>query len=179
MYREQEIAEGVEPLTNEQLDSIYRGLLAAPPQEFASPSLAGPSAELLADPSTSSSADRPSRLHQLGIRLAELEASGQVDDKDSDQLEGPLSAPAPDDVVDGASEELASSTTPSLASRLLERLVALSGDYKKSSDSLLTSRNDKQVPLGIATRSEWRDLVLACVSDCAQGPKSRADCLIL
>jgi hypothetical protein len=158
-----EIAEALEPLSEEQLDSIYRGLLAAPPHEILNPGIAAPYAPLLADPVT----DRQSRFKELSQRLAQLE--GQTNEEEqmsatSSDFDVPADSLQEEDSIQASAAEPGKvlgqeEDAPKL---LLRRLVVLSGNVDLSAKA--RPEELEAIPLGLAVLSEWKDLVLACVS---------------
>lgn len=167
----QEIAEALEPFSDDQLDSIYRGLLAAPMGELNNPGIAAPDSALLSDP-TESTMSRQARFEALGQRLAELEGRGPLENA-LDTAAAPSRVqqimPITQDNAESSAKVESSSGEESLEDnesspqQLLRRLVALSDKVDLSAHPQSEQSELASIPLGIAVLSEWKDLVLACV----------------
>ncbi|GAA5826064.1 hypothetical protein JCM3770_005227, partial [Rhodotorula araucariae] len=68
-----EITESLPPFSEDQLEAMYQGLLAAPASEFALPALEASKAPALPDPAVNAQR-RQDRLARLALRLERLEA---------------------------------------------------------------------------------------------------------
>ncbi|KAL8280076.1 hypothetical protein RQP46_007406 [Phenoliferia psychrophenolica] len=176
----QALAEDLPPMSDAELEGIYRGLLEAKPEELAVPALVAPASPLLLVASTSDSESRRGRLANLTERLDSIEKltlEGVVEDGEASAREDdePLAFSSPlaemlkarrmgsvveDDANSGAD---ASSTefdaASSLGRQLLDRVESvLPRRAVAASEGLV-------VPMGLVVPSEWRDLVLLCAEE--------------
>ncbi|GJN87559.1 hypothetical protein Rhopal_000513-T1 [Rhodotorula paludigena] len=167
----EDIAASLPPLSEEQLEAMYQGLIQAPPEELALPALAASTAPALPDPAADS-LQRQDRLSRLAQRLEDFE--NELAEEEGAEAAG----------------EKESST--SLAQRLRERrgeagatlaptseqplhLVDTVSPARAILDHLEATLPNEEVPpaeapaeaggpvsRGLLVRSEWNDLVLAC-----------------
>lgn len=168
----QELTEGLAPLTEEQLEGMYRGLLSASPSELASPALAAPSSLLLEDYSVVEAEEREDRLAELEQRL---EAVNLAEDGERAPylLASKLSARLK---RDGGERELGERGSAAAAAAVEEtssprRLLRKLEELGKVAEVLVAGPHGEAgaveelaVPLGLVVRSEWRDLLLSAVS---------------
>lgn len=163
----------MDPLTEEQLEAMYKGLLEAPPSELGDPALAAPSALLLGDKSAEEAAGRRTRLAEVQERFKVLELAEEGEGV-AGALASKLSARLKvGEEVSGATSdppttEIAS-VDASLPKQLLQTLLRHSDDSKlPASPSIAGMELAESVPSGLIVESEWKDLLLACVSSGAQ-----------
>lgn len=151
----------MEPFSDQELEGMYLGLLGASPEEMAMPALTASNKLLLEAPPLEDG--REERIQALEARL--------------DTLAGETEATATEA---GASLSLAER----LKQRRAGKEVEIVGAEYRLDDSLQGPRRtinrlgallisageedaaaeDGAIALGIAVRSEWRDLIIACVS---------------
>ncbi|ORY79312.1 hypothetical protein BCR35DRAFT_304725 [Leucosporidium creatinivorum] len=170
----EELTEGLAPLTEEQLEGMYRGLLSAPPSELASPALEAPSSLLLEDSSAVEAEGREDRLAELEQRLEAVKLAPEGEET-SDSLASRLSARLRRDDVDAELGEEDGASTPTVAGEETSsprRVLRKLGELVKASESLAASPSSEAsaveelaVPLGLVVRSEWRDLLLSAAEE--------------
>ncbi|BGP38774.1 hypothetical protein JCM10449v2_002711 [Rhodotorula kratochvilovae] len=175
----EEITESLPPFSDDQLEAMYQGLIAAPASEFALPALEASKAPALPDPIVSSQR-RQGRLARLAQRLEDLEAE-----------EGPEG--------EAAGAEVHAVPAVSLAERLRQRrressepsapalpvpeaplaLVSSAATARAVIDHLESilpvEEKDRQadgpaemggvLPRGLLARPEWNDLILTCAEE--------------
>ncbi|GAA5840990.1 hypothetical protein JCM9279_001283 [Rhodotorula babjevae] len=172
----EEIADSLPPFSDEQLESMYQGLLAAPASEFAMPALEASRAPALPDPAVDSQL-RQDRLARLAQRLEDLEAE-EADEMDeraevstSDSLAARLRRRRADSgdalelapVVDAAPLALLpSSATARAVIDHLETVLPRVGDEQRSTG---LAGLDGPLSRGLLARGEWNDLILACAEE--------------
>lgn len=158
----------MDPLTEEQLEAMYKGLLEAPPSELGDPALAAPSALLLGDKSAEEAVGRRTRLAEVQERFKVLELAEEGEGV-AGALASKLSARLKVGEVSGATsdpptKEIAS-VDASLPKQLLQTLLRHSDDSKLPAwPSIAGMELAESVPSGLIVESEWKDLLLACVS---------------
>lgn len=171
----QALAEGLPPLSDLELEGIYRGLLEAKPDELALPALVAPVSPLvLADPTTDSESRRQ-RLQALTERLDAIEqAVVESVDEDRELLDGddePIGyrsalaellkarrAGSVDEVEPDDAPAVDTAVNQSPGRELLDRVERVLPRQAIVASGAIT------VPMGLVVPSEWRDLVLLCVS---------------
>lgn len=147
---------------------MYKGLLSATPGELTAPALAAPNTLLLEeDSATLKAGGRGDRLAELQRRVEAFQRA-EEEDKLPQTMEGTLSdrLRKVDDNAELESE--AEAALPSIeveassSSQLLRKMMNLS---KSSTGSTTPARTEElPVPSGLIVQSDWKDLVLACVS---------------
>ncbi|GAA5934936.1 hypothetical protein JCM3775_001687 [Rhodotorula graminis] len=172
----EEIAESLPPFSDDQLESMYQGLLAAPASEFAMPALEASKAPALPDPAVDSQL-RQDRLARLAQRLQDLEAEEAGGAEERDELSstsGSLAARLRRRRVEsGDVPELAPVTAAPLAllpsaataRAVLDHLetVLPRGDVEIRSTGL--AGLDGPLARGLLARGEWNDLILSCAEE--------------
>lgn len=154
----------MEPFTESQLEGMYLGLLEAKPEELSLPLIA-PTSSLILDAPMGKD-ERNERVKALQDRLeAGIEEDVEFDES-SELEEVPLSTGLSDrlklrrGVVDVPAVEPVSLPLKESASRntlaKLEAYINEAGSEDSSEVSI--------VPLGMAVRSEWKDLIMSLVS---------------
>lgn len=173
-----QLADGLAPFSEEELDGMYRGLITAPPEELSSvKAIASPEQSLLLGaPGPLDAESRGERMSELEERLAErVEGADPVEGaelslgerlklrrKGVDTVEPVAKGDAAvaedkESVVDAPGVEAAAQSKS--AATILRRLEVIIEQAEGEGSSPLV-----RVPLGVAVRSEWRDLILSCVS---------------
>lgn len=161
------MAEGLDPYSDVELASIYQGLILAPPEDFVQLGLPAPESQLLLDQESTSDRDsREGRLDALEARMSEGLQSY------ADELE-PV-------IVEGLAERLQArreveNLVPSFetavvgedsapALKLLARLESIIFESESVAEAERSVGEEDEIPfLGVAVRSEWKDIALACV----------------
>ncbi|GAA5931965.1 uncharacterized protein JCM15063_001087 [Sporobolomyces koalae] len=171
----QEITDSLPPFTEEQLESMYRGLISAPPEQLALNAIEQPKAPALPDPTVENFA-RQDRLVVLSERLDELDIApgNEIDQSPASRTslterlrskrqsldEKLLIA---DDAGVHALADRHSSPSVALLTRVEElssRDIPLVPQASTSTAGLAAS-----LPKGLLARSEWTDLALACAHE--------------
>ncbi|GAA5912491.1 uncharacterized protein JCM6883_005919 [Sporobolomyces salmoneus] len=167
-----EITETVAPFTEEQLESMYRGLIAAKPAELALNAIEQSKAPALPDP-TAQTQERQDRLVALSERLDELEEPGEEDHVGkisgttlTERLKRKRRGET-EEIVEEAQEEtlkLADYSSPAVS--LLSRVEKIVQDAPSiPSASTSNAGLAASLPKGLLARSEWINLVLSCAQE--------------
>ncbi|KAM0788422.1 hypothetical protein ACM66B_001558 [Microbotryomycetes sp. NB124-2] len=153
----QQIAQGVPELSEQELETIYRGLMDSSPYELrqidgllSSPEQTG---LLISDGSWSERAStvRKERLMVLDERVRALQAGTGLDTTHED---GAISKSKTRDVQAHTARDV------------LDRVVQLHAtDGTEPRTASIQVEEEQDLPRGLLTRSEWQDLVLACAED--------------
>lgn len=168
----QDLTAGLDPFSDAELDGMYRGLLGATPEELSpNQQLVPPSSPLAIAPPQLSESGRKDRIVEWEERMDQA-----VDFVAPEGANGSLAARLssrrtaasigtldilPVERIDSSS--LVELQGMNAAQRLLFKLEVLI----KSAEAFVTTGDAEDaimIPLGVATRSEWRDLVLDSVS---------------
>ncbi|GAA5949162.1 hypothetical protein JCM3765_003311 [Sporobolomyces pararoseus] len=167
-----EITQNLAPFTEDQLESMYRGLIAAQPGDLALNAIEQSKAPALPDPN-GSNLERQDRLVTLSERLDELEsveADVEVDKVPGVSLTERLRKKRPGAAEESIEEkedetfELETVATPAVS--LLHRVEKLSKDVPVvPQPSTSTAGLAASLPKGLLARSEWIDLVLSCAQE--------------
>ncbi|GAA5969731.1 hypothetical protein JCM11641_008020 [Rhodosporidiobolus odoratus] len=172
----QDISDSLPPFSEEQLESMYQGLLTASPSELAAPLLAAPpAAPALPDPAVESRR-RGERLSLLEQRLAELE--GEIEQESTIGVEqGSLAHRLRERQGlkrdEGIPQELSKQddSVPVVAGSparvLLDRVENLLPVAAAEADGAIPSTAaggplELALPRGALAQTEWADLVLSC-----------------
>ncbi|GAA5911182.1 hypothetical protein JCM6882_006600 [Rhodosporidiobolus microsporus] len=174
----EDISDSLAPFTEDQLQAMYTGLLAATPSELSSPLLAAPqAAPALPDPARDS-LERQGRLSLLEQRLIEIEGEmeemaeaegveeslaerlrarrGAMEEKEKEEQEV--------ERVEGEASVPAVSSGPARA--LLDRLEALLPEGAlEERPTPGAGETALALPRGLLSRGEWEGLVLACAEE--------------
>lgn len=173
----QELVEGLEPFTEDQLEGFFQGLLGAMPEELALPALESSSNLLLVDPNADVES-REERIRALEDRLESLGGGEELSEEGvsggdlSERLlarrAGKLPAPTVEDST--PAKDLSQALTPTRRILdTLDSLVPLAGTVAPGEAG---SEATNPVTTGIAVQSEFRDLILSSVSSQAWGARN-------
>ncbi|GAA6058809.1 hypothetical protein JCM10212_001925 [Sporobolomyces blumeae] len=170
-----EISDSVPSFTEEQLEQMYQGLIAAPPEAFARPALAQvETVPALPDPAADH-LERQDRLADLAERLDDLDLGQEFEGEQEGASSHGASlaerlrrkANGESDVPLSRSEPASSLDRPtSPAVALLNRVEAIYTNAPlEPQPSTSTAAPVASLPRGVLARSEWTDLVLACAQE--------------
>ncbi|GAA6022192.1 hypothetical protein JCM11491_002427 [Sporobolomyces phaffii] len=167
-----ELTENLAPFTDAQLESMYRGLIAAQPAELSFNAIEQSKAPALPDP-TAATYERQDRLVALSERLDDLASAKdgeEVRKSSSESLTERLRRKRAGETTEVVHQEeqtalnLDTVSTPAVA--LLQRVEELSKDVPLvPQPSTSTAGLAASLPKGLLARSEWIDLVLACAQE--------------
>ncbi|GAA5828360.1 hypothetical protein JCM11251_006213 [Rhodosporidiobolus azoricus] len=175
----EDIADSLSPFSEDQLQSMYEGLLLSSPNELSAPLLAAPqSAPALPDPAHDS-LERTGRLTLLEQRLMEIEGEledlvekGGKGESLAERLKARRSSGEGEEKVEEAQQAGAEgqASVPAVshgaARALIDRLEALlPEEVLKEPPALPQEGSALSLPRGLLSRSEWEDLVLACAEE--------------
>ncbi|GAA5967274.1 hypothetical protein JCM21900_002994 [Sporobolomyces salmonicolor] len=165
-----EISETLPPFSEEQLETMYQGLISAPPEEFAMPALASSKVPALPDP-TAEAHDRQDRLALLSQRLDELGLDEEVPTSDVTEG-GSLTERLRRRTGEGLGERVtaeqpttAMAEGKSAAESLLDRILALDKESALDIPRASSAPEAASLPRGLLARGEWTDLILACARE--------------